>query len=163
SRAYSSFASGLTLPSEARRRWSRSSFISSSWESSPSPGSAPASSRRRRRASASAASVASSTSIAAARSAASAAARRSSASRDPLGQGTAARLQLQQHRLGRLARVPQLAPLRVVAEAFARDRQLGRLEQPLLLDERRLGPNLADDDAEVPEPGRTCTLQQPQP
>ena len=48
SSSYSSFASGLTWPSDSRRRSSRSSRSASSSRSSPSAGSAPAASSRRR-------------------------------------------------------------------------------------------------------------------
>ena len=73
-----------------------------------------------------------------------------------------ASVELEQHGLGGLAGVPELSPGRVVRVSLPRDRQLLRVEQLLLLDDRRLGQSPSDDDAEVAETGGPRSLQQRQ-
>src|SRR5947207_12528896 len=78
-------------------------------------------------------------------------------------EGSPARLQLEENGFGSLARIPELAPGGVVREALARDRELLHLEQPFLVDYRRLGSSAADHDSEIPQPCRASLLEELEP
>ena len=71
-----------------------------------------------------------------------------------------ARLELEQHRLRRLAREPELAALRVVAEPLARHGRNGGRQERLLRDDRQIGLARLDDDRERAEPRRPRALEQ---
>ena len=77
---------------------------------------------------------------------------------------SAACLQLEQHRLGGLAREPELAALRVVPEAFRRDRRDRRRQQLLLRHDRHSRNELrgvaADEDDKAAEAGVARPLEQ---
>ena len=81
-----------------------------------------------------------------------------------VGERGAARLELEQHRLGGLAGEPELAALRVVAVALARDRRNLRLEQLVLRHDGQLVDELAriasGEDAERAEAGGRRALEQ---
>jgi hypothetical protein len=72
-------------------------------------------------------------------------------------------VQLEQQRLGGLAREPQLAALRVVAEALRRHRRDPRREQLLLRDDGHLGNErrrvAADEDHKAAEAGVPRSLE----
>ena len=81
-----------------------------------------------------------------------------------VGERGTARLELEQHRLGGLAREPELAALRVVAVALARDGRNLRLEQLVLRHDGQLVDELARiasrEDAQRAEAGRCGPLEQ---
>src|SRR5581483_712297 len=74
-----------------------------------------------------------------------------------------ARLELEQHRFRRLAREPELAALRVVAVAVARDGRHGRVQELRALDDRELRDErarVADQNAQRAEPGLGRLLEE---
>src|SRR5207249_7792545 len=79
-------------------------------------------------------------------------------------QRPAACLQLEQECLRRLAREPQLAAVRVVAETFRRHSGDLRRKQLVLRNDGHLGDKLcrvaADEDRETPEPSLSRSLEQ---
>ena len=79
----------------------------------------------------------------------------------------APRLELEQYRLGRLAREPELAPRRVVAEPFPCDRRHRNTEQLLLRHDRKLADELLrlrpGEDDEASQALRASALEQLEP